>query len=109
MELITLKSCCTKKNRRPVFNSISDTIYRISVDSGEVPMIWREVNVSPIFKKESKLEPVNYRPVSLISVVCRTLESIHKDSVIKYSTENDLISSDQHAVLSQIKLVTQIC
>ena len=68
----------------------------MSVDSGEVPMIWREANVSPIFKKGSKLEPVNYRPVTLTSFVCRTLEYILKDSVMKYSTENDLISSEQH-------------
>ena len=34
----------------------------------EFPTEWTEVNVAPIFKKGSKLQAVNYRPVSLTCI-----------------------------------------
>ena len=72
-------------------------IYRASLETGEVPKEWREANVSPIFKKKgSKLESVNYRPVSLTSVVCKVLESIIRDKIMKYLQENNLIAPQQH-------------
>ena len=48
-------------------------IFRASVESGVVPDDWRRVNLAPIFKKGSKLNPGNYRPVSLTSVCCKLL------------------------------------
>ncbi|CAJ0958009.1 unnamed protein product [Ranitomeya imitator] len=38
---------------------------RDSIATGSVPQDWRIANVVPIFKKGSKSEPGNYRPVSL--------------------------------------------
>ena len=40
-------------------------IFRKSVDLGEVPSMWRQVNVVPIFKKRNRALMFNYRPVSL--------------------------------------------
>ena len=39
-----------------------------SFDTGVVPVIWLKANVCPLFKKGCKLEPSNYRPISLTSV-----------------------------------------
>ena len=47
-----------------------------SLMTGEVPKEWKEANVTPLFKKGSKLVRSNYRPVSLTSTVCKILESI---------------------------------
>ena len=71
-------------------------IFQKSLETGEVPNEWREANVSPIFKKGSKLEPANYRPVSLTSVVCKTIESIIKDRIMAYLLDNDLKAHEQH-------------
>ena len=46
-----------------------------SLNTGEVPKEWGEANVTPIFKKGSKL----YRPVSLTSSICKLLESIVRE------------------------------
>lgn len=51
-------------------------IFDKSLKLGEVPKEWKEANVTPIFKKGSKLERSNYRPVSLTSTICKILESI---------------------------------
>jgi len=61
-----------------VANDISSplcTIFRKSLDTGQVPDSWKCANVTAIFKKGSKDHPGNYRPVSLTSHVCKLLES----------------------------------
>uniref|UniRef100_A0A452HYE6 Reverse transcriptase domain-containing protein n=1 Tax=Gopherus agassizii TaxID=38772 RepID=A0A452HYE6_9SAUR len=58
-------------------------IFNESVNSGVVPYDWRIANVVPIFKKGRKSDPSNYRPVSLTSVVCKVLEKILKEKVVK--------------------------
>ncbi len=52
------------------------SIFRESINTGDVPEDWKRANVTPIFKKGSKSDPGNYRPVSLTSVCCKLLESI---------------------------------
>ena len=49
---------------------ILQLIYQRSLDSGKLPSIWKEANVSPIFKKGDKSDPANYRPISLTCVLC---------------------------------------
>ena len=50
-------------------------IFNASLANGTIPSEWREANVSPIYKKKGgKLDPANYRPVSLTSTVCKILE-----------------------------------
>ena len=38
---------------------IVQVIFLKSLDSGKLPHIWKEANVSPIFKKEDKSDPAN--------------------------------------------------
>ena len=55
---------------------ILQVIFQKSLDSGKLPYIWKEANVSPIFKKGDKSDPANYRPISLTCVLCKVLEHI---------------------------------
>ena len=48
----------------------------MSLQEGIVPLEWKEVNIIPLFKKGSRNKSVNYRPVSLTSVICKEFESI---------------------------------
>ena len=58
------------------------TIFRKSLDQGEIPDDWRTANVSPIFTKGSRSKVSNYRPVSLTSQVSKIYESILRDAII---------------------------
>ena len=52
-------------------------IFTQSRCTGELPTEWRtQVNVAPIFKKGSKLQAVNYRPVSLTCITYKLFEHI---------------------------------
>ena len=48
-------------------------IFVSSLDTGEVPEDWQIANVVPLFKKGSKDNLGNYRPVSLMSVAGKLL------------------------------------
>ena len=55
-------------------------------------------DVTPIFKKGSKSNPGNYRPVSLTSCVCKVMERLLKDKILEHLTKHHLIDNSQHAV-----------
>jgi len=82
---------CAKSLSRPLFFIFAKTIV-----SKEVLRDWKNANITPIFKRGSKLEAVNYRPVSLTSVVCKVMEGIIRDVLMKYLISNNLISKEQH-------------
>ena len=71
-------------------------IFNESLEFGETPEDWRNANVTPIFKKGSRNDPANYRPVSLTSQVCKVLESIVKEQVLGHLEKNKLLSEEQH-------------
>ena len=66
---------------------ILQLIFQRSLDTGKLPDIWKEANVSPIFKKGEKSDPSNYRPISLTCVLCKVLEHIVASSVAKHFTD----------------------
>jgi len=52
--------------------------------------------VCPIFKKGSRSEAGNYRPVSLTSQLCKLLETVIRDAIVTHLERNRLISDTQH-------------
>ena len=66
-----------------------------SLSTGELPREWREANITPIFKKGSRVRKSNYRPISLTSVVCKLIESIVRDHIMKFLNIQNLINSAQ--------------
>lgn len=70
-----------------------------SLNSGEVPLEWREANVSPIYKNGPRTDAANYRPVSLTSIVCKIIEGIIKDKLLQYLVVNRLIAKEQHGFI----------
>ena len=56
----------------------------MSLQEGIVPFDWKEANIIPLFKKGSRNKSVNYRPVSLTSVICKLLETIIRDHMMDF-------------------------
>jgi hypothetical protein len=71
-------------------------IFNKSMQTGEVPQEWRDALIVPLFKKGIRSEPGNYRPVSLTSVVCKVMERIIKDNIVKHLNDHDIIKDSQH-------------
>ena len=71
-------------------------IFKESLRTSKVPSLWTRANVTPIFKKGSRTDPSNYRPVSLTSQVCKLFEKIIRDRMTEFLMENRLFSNCQH-------------
>jgi hypothetical protein len=71
-------------------------LFQKSLKSGSLPNIWKMANVAPIFKKGSRSDPANYRPISLTCILCKTLEHIVSSSVTKHFTVNEMFYELQH-------------
>ncbi len=71
-------------------------LFKSSLESGEVPMDWKSANISAIFKKGSKKDPGNYRPVSLTSHICKIFEKILKEELVNHLESNKILKESQH-------------
>ena len=88
------------KSMAEVFVKPLTLIFQQSVSSGIVPAAWKEARITPIFKKGSKTEPSNYRPVSLTSIVCKTLEKLVRKNILNHLAEYHLLSDKQYGFRS---------
>ena len=75
-------------------------LFQMSLNQGKVPEQWKFANVTPIYKKGSKSSPVNYRPVSLTSIVCKLLEKLVAKHILSHAQSNGIIPDQQHGFLS---------
>lgn len=83
-------------------------IFNTTLAEGRVPEDWKKANVTPIFKKGSKADPGNYRPVSLTSVPCKMLESVIKDRLTEHFRINKLILPSQHGFVANKSCTTNL-
>ncbi|CAM4661225.1 unnamed protein product [Lepidochelys kempii] len=71
-------------------------VCNLSFKSAIVPNDWKIANVTPIFKKGSRGDPGNYRPVSLTSVPGKLVETIVKNKIVRHIEEHILLCKSQH-------------
>ena len=96
------------KNCSEQLSFVLEIIFGRSLVEGEIPDEWREANITPLFKKGSKLVASNYRPVSLTSVCCKIMEGIMRDRVMGHLVKHKLISSSQHGFVHRKSCVTNL-
>ena len=65
-------------------------------ETGDLPSIWKLVNVIPIPKSgKDHSEPSNYRPIALTSCVCKTMERMINTRPVWFLESNGLLSNIQ--------------
>ena len=83
-------------------------IFKSNILFGEVPNECRIPKVTPIYKKDSKHDPKNYRPLSLPSQVCRIFERVIKKRMVNYFDINNLMGLFQHGFLKNRSCLTNL-
>ena len=58
-------------------------LFKLSYNTGNIPLEWKLANVVPIHKKGAKENVENYRPISLTCLIMKTFERILKDTSFK--------------------------
>ena len=84
------------------------TLFQKSLDSGILPKDWTDANVTPVFKKGDKHAPENYRPVSLTSVISKTLEHIVCHHMHAHFDEHKVLTDVNHGFRSGFSCETQL-
>ena len=57
--------------------------------------IWKSANITSIFKKGNKSNPLNYRPVSLTSVICKMLERLIREEWVDMLEKQKMLTGKQ--------------
>ena len=59
-------------------------VFNMTLQEGIAPLEWKQANIIPLVKKGSRIKSVSYRTVSLTSVICKLLETIIRDHIIRF-------------------------
>ena len=71
------------------------TIFCKSLAEGSLPAEWKTSLVVPIFKKGSRYDPLNYRPISLTSVPGKCMERLICREIHQFLEANEVLSDEQ--------------
>lgn len=99
---IILKEC-KKQLAKPLY-----LIWRLSLDTGQVPSVYLKQTIIPVFKKGSKSNPENYRPVSLTSHLIKVFERVLRSKIVEFIESNKFLSPEQHGFRSGKSCLTQL-
>ena len=85
-----LLKCCAE-----VISSPLSYLFNRSMNTGTLPRDWVCANVVPIFKRDDRHISSNYRPISLTSIVVKTMERIIHSKLTTVLESHNLISTHQ--------------
>ena len=70
-------------------------LFNLSLTTGIYPSDWKCANVSPVFKKDSRSNYRNYRPISLLSVIGKVMERCVYKHIYNFIVVNNIITPNQ--------------
>ena len=70
-------------------------LFNLSIQSGQVPAEWKKSQVVPIPKSSDQASPSRYRPISLLSILSKTLERHMHWVISSHLTDNKILSDAQ--------------
>ena len=73
-----------------------------------MPASWKQAYVTSIYKKGTKTDPRNYRPVSLSSLICKTLEHTLTSQIMKHLESNNILTDVQYGFRSMQSCEVQL-
>ena len=83
-------------------------LFQQSLRDNSILAIWKQAYVILIYKKGNRSDPKNYSPVSLISLVCKTMEHILVGQIMKHLESNDILTEVQHGFRSKHSCEAQL-
>ncbi|KAF2359886.1 Reverse transcriptase domain [Trinorchestia longiramus] len=96
------------KETAEVISEPLKNVFNRSLETGIVLEYWKRANVTPIFKNGNKQMPNNYRPISLTSVLSKTIERLLKVCITKHLNDQNLITDTQHGFREKRSCLTNL-
>ena len=57
--------------------------------------MWKQANVCAMFKKGYRADPANYRPVSLMSCICKIIGRVIRNAIYDHLQVNNILCNEQ--------------
>ena len=84
-------------------------IWKMCFSAEEVPSLYKFSHVFPLYKKDSRAMPTNYRPIiSLTSHIIKIFERVIRKKMVDYLEMNELICNRQHGFRAGRSCLTQL-
>ena len=87
----------------PLYMMFSKSLFEMTI-----PIQWKEDKVVAIYKKGDKKMAVNYRPISLPSVVCKLLEKFVRNHIMNHMLDKELICCTQFGFVDRRSTALQL-
>ena len=78
----------------PSFVHALTRLFQACYDNGVFPEDWRSAIITAMYKKGDKLDPKNYRPISITCILAKCFERIIRDHVLSHVEKH--IANGQH-------------
>lgn len=105
--MFSVSICVNRQSNKlrdiPLINFFNFTLFR-----GNIPTDCKVANFVPIFKSGKNNLADNYHPISLTSIVVKTLECLIHKHIMKYLTDFQLLNDNQHGFRPSRSCVTQL-
>ena len=83
-------------------------IINTSFATESVPRSWKQAVVIPLHKKDDPSKAANFRPITLVPVICKIVEKLVHEQLTTYLTDNHIFSEDQHGFMAQHSTCTAL-
>ena len=80
-------SGCFLKDGSKVLATPIPQIWNLSIKISMVPDECKIAKLKPLYKKDKKTDPKNYRPISLLPVISKILEKVIHDQTMEFVTK----------------------
>ena len=75
----------------PIIAPSITKLINLSFSLNVFPSCWKTVKVTPIFKSADPIDVINYRPISVLPILCEIAERHVHNALYSFLCENDLI------------------
>ena len=90
-----------------IYRQLTD-LFNLSVRSGVFPVDWKLAEVSPIYKTGERIDPNNYRPISVLSTIARIFEKVMYEQFYDYLSRKNILDPRQSGFRSLHSTVTAL-
>jgi hypothetical protein len=85
------------KDLTPFLSPILTTLFNRSIDENEYPDSLKLTKAIELYKAKDKTLPENYRPISLLPIIAKLLDTIINEQLMVHLTKHNIISPTQYA------------
>lgn len=83
-------------------------IMQESLRAMTLPGCWKEASVTPIYKGGDKLDPNNYRPVSIVPIAAKVAERVILRGIMPFLLANGVVPAQQHGFIPGRSVLTNL-